>query len=488
MSKLKTKRKPKELNIVFDPFPKQFQAWEYLTDDIHTEVGYGGGAHGGKTYLGCSWCTIQSLGYPGVRYAIGRRELKNLKRTTLNTFFEMCQNFGLINGYHYKVNWQDMVVRFYNGSEILLLDLAYQPSDPLFTRLGSLNLTGAFIEESNEVKRKAVTILSTRVGRQLNEKYGLLPKVFESFNPDKGHVNQRYWKPFKAGTLPPHRVFIRSLASDNPFTTEHYLDQLKRADVQTRERLLFGNFDYDDDPTRLFENEVIEDFLAAIVDKAEEDHSSQEGEKGENEKGEDKPSPPLAWYISVDVARFGRDKTVIILWHGLQIKKIIVLEKKSTDEVAKEIIKLCTDWKVRRSHVVIDEDGIGGGVVDQVTGCKGFLNNGSPIHPRKSIGNKLLKANFANLKTQCYFKMSDMMTEGAVGCDEIDENIKDDIIEELEVIKRKNADKDGKLQISPKDEIKEHIGRSPDFADAIMMRFFFELTPPRKFIFHQLPG
>ena len=36
---------------------------------------------------------------------------------------------------------------------------------------------------------------------------------------------------------------------------------------------------------------------------------------------------------------------------------------------------------------------------------------------------------------------------------------------------------DGKLRIIPKQQIKQAIGRSPDFADVIAMRAVFDLAP-----------
>ena len=53
---------------------------------------------------------------------------------------------------------------------------------------------------------------------------------------------------------------------------------------------------------------------------------------------------------------------------------------------------------------------------------------------------------------------------------------KEQIVRELEMIKRHRADVDGKLQVTPKDQIKLREGISPDIADAIMMRMFFELN------------
>ena len=39
----------------------------------------------------------------------------------------------------------------------------------------------------------------------------------------------------------------------------------------------------------------------------------------------------------------------------------------------------------------------------------------------------------------------------------------------------KDADKDTKLQIVPKEIVKDIIGRSPDYSDALAMRMFYEI-------------
>jgi hypothetical protein len=52
----------------------------------------------------------------------------------------------------------------------------------------------------------------------------------------------------------------------------------------------------------------------------------------------------------------------------------------------------------------------------------------------------------------------------------LNEKIKTSLIEELEVVKIKDLDKDGKIAVLPKIKIRELIGRSPDYSDALMMR------------------
>jgi hypothetical protein len=55
---------------------------------------------------------------------------------------------------------------------------------------------------------------------------------------------------------------------------------------------------------------------------------------------------------------------------------------------------------------------------------------------------------------------------------------KEILVADMEQMKRKDAHKDGKLKIMPNDEVKEHLGRSPDFGDALMMRCFLSSAQP----------
>jgi phage terminase large subunit len=436
------------MELTFRPSLKQFQAWELLTDKTTTELGFGGAAFGGKSYLECFWETAMCEAYPGTGWLLGRKELLNLKRTTLLTLFKVWEEYRFEPGKHFTYNQQSNIINWHNGSQIFLFDLGYQPSDPLYTRLGGLELTGAAVDESNEVPVQAINIVKTRIGRRLNDKYGLTPKLLETFNPDKGHVYSRYYKPWKDGTLPAHRRFIKALPTDNPHTTEEYLNQLRNADKVTKERLLYGNFEYDDDPTALIEYDAITDLFTNTVDPGE-------------------------MYISADVARQGSDKIVIKLWRGLHNFKTIKKKKQGTDVTANDIKALEQIHKVPRSHVIIDEDGIGGGVVDQLPGCKGFIAQTKPFRDE----------NYQNLKAQCTYLLAKKINarEIAITCDDPTE--REETIEELEQIKSKDADKDGKLNIQPKDKIKEVLGRSPDYADALMMRMYFEFKAKPKLTF-----
>ena len=161
---------------------KQGKALEYLTDSTTNTVLYGGAAGGGKSFLGCAYIIWLCVKYDGVRCLIGRSKLDTLKKTTLNTFFEVCSSWGILAGQHYNYNAQTNVIRFFNGSEVILKDLFQYPSDRNFDSLGSLEITAAFIDECNQITEKAYQVVGSRIRYKLDE-YGLIPKMLLTCNP-----------------------------------------------------------------------------------------------------------------------------------------------------------------------------------------------------------------------------------------------------------------------------------------------------------------
>lgn len=421
---------------------KQTIALDYLEDNQTIELLFGGGAGGGKSILGCYWQIKQRLKYPETKGLIGRASLKTLKETTLQSFFFVAKEQGLKAGTHYKYNQQSNIIYFSNGSQILLKDLFLYPSDPNFDELGSLEITDAFIDECNQIVEKAKNIVKSRIRYNLDQN-NLIPKILMTCNPAKNWTYSEFYQPSKKETLAENKKFIQSLLTDNPNISEHYRNNLLTLDENSKQRLLFGNWEYSDDPTILipYEN-ILNSFTNTFVEK---------GEK----------------YIVADIARFGRDKTVIGVWSGFRLFKIITIAKSGLDEVKEVLERLRIENQIPLSNIIVDEDGVGGGVVDFVK-CKGFVNNSSPLDV------KGVKQNYANLKSQCYFGISDRINSNQVYFG-VDGEHKQAIEEELQYVKQKNMDKDGKKSVLSKDDIKEQLGRSPDYADMIAMRYWFEL-------------
>ena len=429
------------INISPDLTAKQKEALRYMLDDTTTELLYGGAAGGGKSYLLVAYAIITSLKYPGVRGLIGRSKLDALKKTTLNTFFDVCSQWDIKSGEHYTYNAQSNIITFYNGSEIILKDLFLYPSDANFDSLGSLELTYACIDEANQITEKAKNVLSSRLRYKLDE-YGLIPKLYMSCNPAKGWVYSIY-KESRDNTLPQHKKFIQALVTDNKHISKHYTAQLNKLDEISKARLLRGDWEYDDSKDALIEYDAIINMFSNVVPT---------GEK----------------YITADIARFGKDKTAIYLWNGLQVAEIVVLDMSSMVDVANKIKEIQQREGVKLSNIIVDEDGVGGGAKD-ILRCKGFVNNSKAIRGE----------NYQNLKTQCYYKLADLINKGQIGFSTNDIKLKELLIQELEQVRRVNMDKDTKLSILSKDKIKDLIGRSPDYSDALMMRCYYELGMSR---------
>lgn len=428
---------------------KQTIALDYLEDNSTKEVGYGGGAGGGKSILGCYWQIKKRLKYPNTRGLIGRASLKTLKQTTLQSFFAVAQIQGLKSGVHYKYNAQSNEIHFPNKSMIYLKDLFLYPSDPNFDELGSLEITDAFIDESAQITKKAFDILGSRIRYQLDEN-GLIPKILWTSNPSKNWNYSEFYKPHKNDELLEYRKFVQSLVTDNPFISQHYIDNLNKLPLIDRERLLYGNWEYDDDPARLMEyDKIINIFSNSFV-------------------------PAGSRYITADIARFGSDKAVIMVWEGYRVIKIVSIDKCSITELVERIQKLAYEYSVAINNIVCDEDGVGGGVVD-ILKCKGFTNNAKPFEENNAV------VQYTNLKSQCYFHLSYIVNKDELFITQTE--YKETIIQELEQVKRHNVDKDGKLAIIPKEKVKELLGRSPDFSDALMMRMYFDLKPQKDIFF-----
>ena len=424
---------------------KQTIALDLLEDKTTNEVLFGGGAGGGKTALGCYWQLKQRLKYPNTRGLIGRAVLKTLKETTLVSLFQVAKMQGLTAGLHYKYNGQMSQIELFNGSVILLKDLYAYPSDPNFDELGSLEITDAFIDEANQIEDKARNIIKSRIRYQLDEN-DLVPKILYTCNPAKNWTYQEFYKPQLDGTISENKRFIASLIDDNPFISKHYKENLLTLDQVSKERLLFGNWEYSNDPSTLIDyDKILDAFSSSYL-----------------------PSGPH--YITCDVARFGNDSTVIGVWDGYRVK-LHQYKGKSVVEVADIIKSFQIENQVPSSQIVVDEDGVGGGVVD-ILRCKGFVNNSSPLE--NPITRQ--KENFDNLKSQCYYKLAEMINDSKLYINASGQ-MKESIIQELEQVKQKSVDNDGKKGIIPKDKVKALIGRSPDFSDALAMRMIFEYTP-----------
>jgi len=383
------------------------------------------------------------LAYPGTKWFMGRNELKRLMASTYVTFQKVMRFHNLPKSC-YKLNGQYNYIEFVNGSRIDLLDLKYLPSDPLYERFGSLEFTGGFIEEAGEVHFGAFDTLKSRINRHFNKELNIHAFIFLSCNPKKNWLYTVFYKRWKNKTLPDNYCFIQSLYFDNPYTASSYKASLSQlSDPSKKQRLMFGNWEYDDDPNSIFEYD-------AIIDMFSNEFILESDER----------------YISSDLAMKGRDKFVVSSWKGLVCEFPIVQsisDGKSIEQALKLTSKKC---HVPRSHVVADSDGMGNYLESYMEGIKTFHGGGKAVNSET----------FANLRSECYFKLAEMVNQRRIRVKTGDPGVREQIVNELSMIKSLDIDDTEKKQrIMKKDDIKENLAGSPDFADTLMMRMVFEL-------------
>lgn len=224
---------------------KQTIAWEFLEDKVTNEILYGGGAGGGKSYLGCIWHIYRRTTFAGSRGLIGRAKISNLEQSTLVTLFKVANSMGYRQGVHFNYNSQKHTINWSNGSQTILKDLFQYPSDPDFISLGSTEYTDAFIDEAPEITLKAIELVNTRIRWNLDI-YGLVPKLLLTGNPSEGAVKERFIEKDETPViLEPHQQFVQSLVSENPDEAfkKLYIQQLERLSSDyDKQRLLHGDW------------------------------------------------------------------------------------------------------------------------------------------------------------------------------------------------------------------------------------------------------
>jgi hypothetical protein len=419
---------------------KQRKAYNYLRDNTHKFILYGGAGGGGKTWLGCEWLMQCCEKLPGTRWFIGRNNLKDCRESVLVSWYKVSK-------FHHFSAFvtTDSGIKFGNGSEVVFLDLTFYPKkDPMYERLGSKEFTGGWIEEAGEIHFGAFDVLKSRIGRHMNDVYDVIPKLLITCNPKKNWLYTGFYKPWKENKLNPPYCFIDAFATDNPFLPGDYISTLREIkDKVAKERLLYGNWDYDDDPSALCDFDAIADVFT---------NTAKPGGKR---------------IISADLAMQGRDRFVAGYWEGYKVCLKIDKEKSTGRSIELDLRKLMAENGVGRSQTIADSDGIGAYLESYLNGIKTF-------HAGERATNSDM---YASLKDECAYKLAEVINnrELQIVCTE---NQKQRLLEEIPMLMCANVDDDrGKRRIISKEVMKEKLQRSPDSLDMLIMGMYFEIKP-----------
>lgn len=199
-----------------------------------------------NSYLGSCWLISSCLRWPDMRMVVGRKTLKSLRESTWNTILSVCKSWGLAENENFKVNNLSGEMIFWNGSKIIMKEMAYSPSDPSWLRFGSSEYSGGFIDEVGEIDERGADVLFSRIRWKVHETFKV-PKLLMSTNPCLGWVRDRFvidnnGDPVKCRE---GELYLPFSVFDNPdiaFRNAYAASLRKINDQTTVERLLYGNW------------------------------------------------------------------------------------------------------------------------------------------------------------------------------------------------------------------------------------------------------
>lgn len=185
---------------------------------------------------------------------------------------------------------------------------------------------------------------------------------------------------------------------------------------------------------------------------------------------------------AVDPARYGPDTSALALRQGPVLRELVTWNKcdlmQSTGRVVREVEargitrgervyvddEAVSKWTgssylAYRGRVVVDENGVGGGVADRLReqDFRVVMFNGghAPIRPQ-----------FLNRRAEAYWHLRDLLEAGRIALPR-DEKLFDEL-----TALRWTLTSEGKVKLEAKDDLRKRIGRSPDRADASAMAFW----------------
>lgn len=163
--------------------------------------------------------------------------------------------------------------------------------------------------------------------------------------------------------------------------------------------------------------------------------------------------------IGVDVARFGSDETVISVRQERNVKIHNVYHGQDTTATTGETIRALRQYGETpgSAYVVVDDDGVGGGVTDQLRAAgisvTPFNGGGSPFEPEE----------YPNRRSELWFEVAGELPTCSLPDDE---QLAADLVSP-----KYKVDGQGRRVVEPKDVTKKRLGRSPDRADSVLLTF-----------------
>ena len=171
--------------------------------------------------------------------------------------------------------------------------------------------------------------------------------------------------------------------------------------------------------------------------------------------------------LGVDVARFGADKTCMTLRQGRDLVAVKKFSGLDTMQVVGRVIELID--KYQPDLTVIDEGGLGAGVVDRLLEQR-FKVRGV------NFGSKADASTWGNRRSEMWGALRDWLKTASIGSEESNaqrdnRELKDDLIGP-----QYKLDSNGRTLLESKADMKKRGMASPDAADAVAVTFAYPVA------------
>jgi hypothetical protein len=167
--------------------------------------------------------------------------------------------------------------------------------------------------------------------------------------------------------------------------------------------------------------------------------------------------------LGVDVGRFGDDPTVIIARDDRSVQELRQYHGRDTMETVGWIRKAMTDFNARPENTIVDDTGLGGGVVDRlheldipVVG----VNFGSKAYEEEK---------FANRRAEMHWNLRSALVKESENPLFIPSKY-NNLLKQLPWARYKMNSRQ-QIVLEPKEDIKKRHGHSNDYADALALTY-----------------